>query len=105
MKEMPLAASCASTQSDHSVIITPPSPCAADTVHTDDDKWFLWLWTHNKWSSTGSRQISVATCHVCLLVKQSVTINMHHRAGIHCAWLTASPLSHVLYAYCINTIW
>jgi len=42
--QMPSVRSYASTQSDQSAIITPPSPYATDTVHTDD-KWFLWLWT------------------------------------------------------------
>jgi len=65
---MPSAPCYASTQSDHSATITPPSPYTADTVHADDDQRCLWLWTHNNWSSSGnrSREASEATCHVIL---------------------------------------
>ena len=45
--QIPSAPCYASTQSDHSAIITPPSLYAADTA-TDNDKRFLWLWMHNK---------------------------------------------------------
>ena len=69
------------------------------TVHSDDDKRFLWLWTHNNWSSNGSWQTSEATCHVglSLPVKQWATINMHHRACLNAstvlqALCTASTL-------------
>jgi len=54
-------------QDDHCVcvpIITPPSLYAADTVYTDDDKQFLWLWTHSNWSSNGLQQTSEVTCRV-----------------------------------------